>query len=120
MRKRLEFSAEPYDDAWVYTVSGDLHGTGGGYEFQDDVRERVVTGARKIVVDLSSVNRIDSSGIGILVTVMWSASKAGGGLVLAGLQERVEKVLSIAMLLDHIDHADTVDAALRKLEAMGF
>ena len=46
---------------------------------------------------------------------MWSASQSGARLVLAALSRKVEKVLSIAMLLDHIDHAPTVDEAVARL-----
>jgi anti-anti-sigma factor len=119
MKKKLEFTAIQRDDhTWIYTASGHLYGLNDGYKFQDDVRDRVAAGARKVVVDLSAVDRIDSSGIGILVTIMWSASNAGGGLILAALPERIEHLLSMAMLLDHIDHADTVDEAVAKLNAM--
>jgi anti-anti-sigma factor len=119
MKKKLEFAAERRDDrTWVYTVSGHLYGLNNGYTFQDDVRARVAEGARKVVIDLSAVERIDSSGIGILASIMFSASQAGGGLVLAALPKRIEHLLSMAMLLDHIDHADTVDGALSKLNAM--
>jgi anti-anti-sigma factor len=118
-KKKLEFTATQRDDhTWIYTASGHLYGFNDGYKFQDDVRDRVAAGARKVVVDLSAVDRIDSSGIGILVTIMWSASNAGGGLILAALPERIEHLLSMAMLLDHIDHADTVEEAVAKLDAM--
>jgi len=119
MKKKLDFSAEQRDDrTWVYTVSGHLYGLNNGYTFQDDVRGRVAQGARRVVVDLSAVDRIDSSGIGILASIMFSASQAGGGLVLAALPKRIEQLLSMAMLLDHIDRAETVDEALSKLDAM--
>jgi anti-anti-sigma factor len=119
MKKKLEFSANQRDDrTWIYTVSGHLYGLNNGYTFQDDVRERVSAGVRKVVVDLSRVERIDSSGIGILASIMFSASQAGGGLVLAALPKRIEQLLSMAMLLDHIDHADSVDEALARLDAM--
>lgn len=119
MKKKLEFEARQQgDDTWIYALSGNLYGSPEGYGFQEDVRKRVAGGARKVVVDLSSVERIDSSGIGILVTIMWSTSQAGGGLVLAALPGKVEQVLSIAMLLDHIDHAPSVDEALAKLGGM--
>ena len=49
---------------------------------------------------------------------MWSASHAGAGLALASVTPKVERVLSIAMLLEHIAHADSVDAALAKLDEM--
>ena len=58
---------------------------------------------------------LDSAGIGILASVMWSASQAGGGMVLASLPATVEKLLGIVMLLDRIDHADSRESALAKL-----
>lgn len=119
MKEKLQFASTQRDDlTWVYTVSGHLYGLSGGYAFQDDVRQRVADGARRIVVDLSSVESIDSSGVGILMTIMFSTSHAGGGVVMAGLSEKIEHVLSIAMLLEHIDHAETTEEALAKLNAM--
>lgn len=73
---------------------------------------------RRIALDLSYVDRVDSAGIGILITVVFSASRAGGGLVVANLSEHVENALGIAMLLDHVDHAATLDDAVRKLQGM--
>ena len=103
----------------VYALTGNLFGSADAYAFQDEVRKRLSEGTKRLVIDLSKVEKIDSSGIGILVAIMWSASRAGGGMVLAALPDRVEKILEIAMLLDHIDHAETVEAALARLDEMG-
>jgi anti-anti-sigma factor len=118
-KNKLEVRAEARDDQTrVYTLSGSLFGSSEGYGFQEEVRQQIAAGVKKIVVDLSAVEKIDSSGIGILVATMWSASQGGAGLALAALSAKVEKVLSIAMLLDHIVHADTVDDAIAKLDRM--
>ena len=118
-KNKLEVVSEARDDqTWIYTLSGSLFGSTEGYAFQDEVREKIAGGVKKIVIDLAAVNKIDSSGIGILVAMMWSASSGGVGLVLASLSNTVEKVLSIAMLIDHIDHADTVPDALARLDGM--
>ena len=117
--RKLEVQSEARDDkTWIYTLSGDLYSNNNGYEFQEEVRGKIAGGAKGIIIDLAGVKRIDSSGIGILVAVMWSASNAGGKLVLAALSPKVHDVLSIAMLLDHIDHADSTDEALAKLDAI--
>jgi anti-anti-sigma factor len=100
---------------YVYQLSGDLLGSPEGYAFQEDVRTRVRDGAKHVVLDLGAVTRIDSSGIGILVAVMFSVSSAGGRLVMTGLPPRVKNALGIAMLLDHIEQAETAEAALAKL-----
>jgi anti-anti-sigma factor len=86
------------------------------YEFQDEVRRKVAGGSRKIVIDLAGVERIDSCGIGILASRMWSASQVNGGMVLAAVPRQVEKLLQIVMLLDHIDHAVSREAAIALLQ----
>ena len=117
--RNLEVSAVDRDATTsIYTLAGDLYGLKEGYAFQEQVRTRIARGARKIVLDLAAIERIDSSGIGILVSVMFSASHAGGGMVLAAISARVEKVLGIAMLLDRIERAASVDEALEKLDGM--
>ena len=120
MKHELRHTSELADGrTWIYRLEGDLFGTAGGYRFQDEVREKIAGGARRVVLDLSTVHRIDSSGIGILTALMWSASRSGGGLVLAALPPRVEKVLALAMLLDHLANAPSLSEALAQLDAMG-
>lgn len=114
----LECRVEAVDgQTWLYRMVGDLFGSPQGYAFQEDVRQKVAAGARRIVLDLAQVRRIDSCGVGILVTVMWSASHAGGALALASLPPHVERVLGLALLLDRITNAATVPEALAKLDA---
>ena len=118
-KNKLEVHCEARDDQTViYTLSGNLFGSPEGYGFQEEVRQKIAAGIKRIVVDLESIERIDSSGIGILVATMYSASRAGARMVLAAISKKVETVLSIAMLLDHIDHADSVEAALAMLDRM--
>jgi anti-anti-sigma factor len=100
----------------VFTLFGDLCGRTRSYELQDEVRSAVASGSRWIVVDLAAVPKIDSAGVGILASLMWSASQAGGGLVMVAVPSKIEKVLEIAMLLDRIDHADSVQEAIGILD----
>lgn len=114
--EKLAYRTEPRDDGTtIYRVSGDLYGSTEGYQFQEAVRQGISAGQRRVVLDLAHVGRIDSSGVGILVAIMWSASNGGGELALASLPPVVERVLGIAMLLPHIAHAPTVEDALARL-----
>ena len=120
VKRPLEVQSKLIDDStWIITLSGNLFGSPQGYDLQNEIREKISGGTTRIVVDLATVDRIDSSGIGILMAMMWSASQAGGRFVLASIPPRVEKVLGIVMLLDHIDHAGSVQEALAKLEGAG-
>jgi anti-sigma B factor antagonist len=119
VKYKLEVSGRARDEStWIFTLTGDLFGSKQGYAFQEDVREKIAGGVRKVVIDLAGVVRVDSSGIGILMGLMWSASQAGAGLVLASLSPTVERVLSVAMLLEHVERANGVDEALALLDGM--
>ena len=106
----------PEDGIHVYSLTGSLFGTTGGYAFVDQIREQAGAGAKGIVVDFAGVDRIDSCGIGIIVSTVWSASQAGRQMILAAIPERIERVLTMAMLLDHIGNAPTVEEALAKIK----
>ncbi len=117
VKKKFEFSSESPDDGTIiYTLTGFLFGSSEAYGFQEGLREKIASGVKKIVIDLAAVERIDSAGLGILASVMWSASQAGGQMVLTELPKQVEKLLDMALLLDRIDHADSREAALAMLE----
>ena len=115
----LEYTCESPQGAGdalvVYALTGNLYGSSQAYAFQDDVRQKIAGGTKKIVIDLANAEKIDSCGIGILASVMWSASQAGGGMILVSVPEQVEKLLSMVMLIDRIDRADTCDEAIAKL-----
>src|SRR3954470_4789519 len=54
--------------------------------------------ANPVVVDLSRVSYIDSSGRAVLIEAMQNAQEYGGKFALAGLQENVRSIFEIARL----------------------
>ena len=65
-----------------------------------------------VIVDLSEVTYMDSSGIATLVVAHGAARKSAGRLVLAGLTDRVREVFKLARLESVFELAPTVAAAL--------
>ena len=64
-------------------------------EFSSAVTQLIAAGERKVVVNLSSVGYVDSATIGCLMDLYRQASAAGGSLKLAGVQKRVETMLTM-------------------------
>jgi anti-sigma B factor antagonist len=64
-------------------------------EFSDAVTGLIAGGQRKVVLDLSSVTYVDSATIGCLMDLYRQAAAAGGTLKLAGVQKRVETMLTM-------------------------
>jgi anti-sigma B factor antagonist len=63
----------------------------------------VTDGNKKILVNLSDVSYIDSSGIGELVSAFTSVSGAGGTMKLVGLTKRIKDLLQITKLYTVFD-----------------
>jgi len=76
-------------------------------EFSTVVTQLIAAGERKVVVDLSSVGYVDSATIGCLMDLYRQANAAGGALKLAGVQKRVETMLTMTGAQNFIEiHAD--------------
>ena len=77
-----------------------------------EVRRLIESGARKVLLNLSRVSMIDSSGISTLVRTFVTLGRAGGSLKLVGVQGRVRDVLGVTRLLNVIPSFDDEAAAL--------
>lgn len=71
---------------------------------------------RNIILDLSFVGAIDSSGIGTLVGNAKSMASAGGRINLVGVTDRVRRVLEIMNLDRYFGIYRTMDEALGEAE----
>ena len=66
----------------------------------------------RLVVDLSAVDYIDSSGLAVLIEGMQNVEAYGGKFVLAGLQDKVRPIFEMARLDQVFIIFPHVDAAL--------
>src|SRR5437868_14704276 len=66
----------------------------------------------KLVVDLSRVSYIDSSGLAVLIEAMQSVEEYGGLFAIAGMQETVRSIFEIARLDQVFRIFPDVDSAL--------
>ncbi len=66
---------------------------------RDAVKLAIADGQKRIVLNLSEVNYIDSGGLGTLVALHTSAHNAGGAIKLAHLTDRVGDLLQLTKLL---------------------
>jgi putative ATPase len=64
-----------------------------------------------VMVDLSRVSFIDSTGIGVLVGALKRAREAGGDLIIVGARDRVHRIFEITGLLGALPLAKTVEEA---------
>ncbi|MBM3817877.1 MAG: STAS domain-containing protein [Acidimicrobiia bacterium] len=80
-------------------------------EFSGTISALIGAGERKLLVDLSTVTYVDSATIGCLMDLYRQAHAAGGTLKLAGVQKRVETMLTMTGAQNFLEiHADEPSA----------
>ena len=80
-------------------------------EFANAVTSLIGGGERKVLLDLSAVTYVDSATIGCLMDLYRQANAAGGALKLAGVQKRVETMLTMTGAQNFIEvHPDEPSA----------
>jgi len=80
-------------------------------EFSTAVTDLLAAGERKVIVDLSAVGYVDSATIGCFMDLYRQVAAAGGALKLAGVQRRVETMLTMTGAQNFIEvHPDEPSA----------
>jgi anti-sigma B factor antagonist len=85
-------------DVTVIDAAGRITLGEGSSVFRDTIKQLVVSGQKKILLNLAEVSYIDSSGIGELVSGFTTVSNAGGSLKLLKLTNRIQELLQITKL----------------------
>lgn len=67
-------------------------------EFRQAIVQAQGDNPSRLIIDLSDVPYMDSSGVATLVETMQASRRSGNTLVLCGLQDRVRSIFEIARL----------------------
>lgn len=78
---------------------------------RDQLRDLVDGGSRRVVVDLSATEFIDSSGLGALISGLKAARQAGGDLRIAAPNTQVTSVLKLTRLDRVLTAHESADTA---------
>ena len=108
----MEIKEQLHDDVVVLNLSGEMMGGPDATVLNDKLHELIESGKLKVVVDLSAVSWINSSGLGILIGALTTIRNAGGELKIASVTDRIQRLLQITKLDKVFDIYDTVESAV--------
>ena len=110
--KMMTVNTETRDGAVILLPQGDID-LNGSPTLRHELRKAQTGKPTKLVIDLTSVPYMDSSGVATLVEAMQAARKSGSRLVLCGLQDRVRSIFEIARLDTVFTIVPNAEAALK-------
>ncbi|MCX7804984.1 MAG: STAS domain-containing protein [Planctomycetota bacterium] len=89
----------------------DVRGDVTSYTFQvlqEALDELISSGERRIILDMSKVDRLSSVGAGLLINAHGTCSSDGGEFILLSPSESVRRVLEALGILDMFTVADSL------------
>lgn len=110
----MGYSVDRAGDVTVVEVEGELV-VGNRRELKDEVLSRLGEGDDKFVLDFEDASYIDSSGLGVLVSLSKRIREQGGELRLAGLDDDLRTLFELTRLDTLFQIAEDRNAALADL-----
>ena len=93
----MEQTMQNERDKVLVKLSGPIHVRDAG-KLRASLLAQLEEGRRHFVIDVSRVDLIDSSGLGVLIQVQQKAAAAGGSMSLVGVRGVVKDVLELSRL----------------------
>jgi anti-sigma B factor antagonist len=113
----MEYTINKENNAQVLALKGSLLADVQTKEILQSASELIQNGEVNFVVDLKDLKFINSSGLGMLLTLLTKARKSGGEVVLANIPEQVSNLLVITKLTAIFKAGETVEEAISQLTA---
>ncbi|MBU2912850.1 MULTISPECIES: STAS domain-containing protein [Reichenbachiella] len=111
----MTFNFKQENDLTIIQFEGDLIGEENGPEIIAQVNDTLNNNITKCAIDITDVRYINSSGIGVLITILTKFRNNGGEVVLINPSDHVKKLLVITKLNAIFAIADNLDQAKEEL-----
>ncbi|MBN1482439.1 anti-sigma factor antagonist [candidate division KSB1 bacterium] len=108
----MEIQQREQEGVLVFELSGKIIGGPDASKINDKLHEFSESGHLHVVADLSKVNWMNSSGLGIIISALTTVRNAGGELKIAAATEKIKNLLTITKLTNVIKLYDTVEEAI--------
>lgn len=95
----------------VITISGRLALGGETEKLEAAVTKLLTQDHKTIVLDISALDYVDSSGVGLLVSCLTKLKKSGGEMKVAGANPRIRRIFSMTGVESMMSLYDSVAAA---------
>src|SRR5450432_2545771 len=110
----MTFAQEITSNALILRISGDLIGEDNGTHLVGAVNDAMSHQTITCIIDISGLRYINSSGIGVLITILTKFRNKGGEVYLMNPSESVKKLLVITKLNSIFHVIQSEEEALSK------
>ena len=108
------YEVDYIDDHVVVRMKGDLDIVNSS-DFKKWIVDHLIASGRKnIVLDMTKLNYMDSSGLGVIISIQKHCKLNGGSLAIFGLNTQIRKLLELTSLDRILKIKDNLEEALKE------
>jgi len=108
----LQISIRTSGDVTILDLRGRSTIDGESELLDNRLRKLIANGARRVLLNLTDLTQVDSSGVGVIIDTYVSLKDQGGDLKLLCPRGRVREVLRVLRLLEIIPYFENETKAL--------
>lgn len=108
----MKTSILQHGPATVIALEGNLMGGPDASSLNSQIHSLLEEGKKAVVLDMSKVQFINSSGLGLLIGTVNALRSAGGTLKVAGASEKIRTLIKITKLEGLFELYSSVDEAV--------
>ena len=108
----MKLSDRIQDEIVILEPKGKIMGGPDASLLHDKLHEYIEQNKTRVIVDLSKVDWMNSTGLGILISGLTTVRNNNGELKLANLTKKVQSLLVITKLASVFEAYDTLDEAI--------
>lgn len=107
----MKLSTREMQDVVVLEPKGKIMGGPDATVLHDQLHEYIKQGKKRVVIDLSKVDWMNSTGLGILISALTTLKRNQGELKLANVTDKIQSLLTITKLVTVFETYDSVELA---------
>src|SRR6516225_8460438 len=115
----LQISIRKSGDVTIVDLRGKFTANDGESEVRSRLEKLVGNGVHKLLLNLTDLTQIDSSGVSVIAETYVSLKQQGGRLRLLGPRGRVLQVLTVLRLLEIVESFEDEAQALGSFQPLG-
>lgn len=108
----MNFNVSERYNCVVIEFKGNVMGGPDAVSLNEKLHELIEKEQTNVVVDLSKVKFMNSSGLGMLIGGLTTMRKAGGDLRIANATDKIESLLVITKLITVFKHYQSLEEAI--------
>jgi anti-sigma B factor antagonist len=112
----MDYSKKTDGNVTILTLSGKIVGGPESLKFNQTLSNLIEEGSVNVILDLSKIELMNSSGLGIIIHSVNQLKQNSGSLKLANVSSKIRQIMEITKLDSIFQCYDTVEDAVKSFK----